>query len=60
MKVIWLQDIYDRAGDIVVEYRKSRTSWPDSWPSGPKNKEFFIFIPIVLILVYMHGYYQIE
>jgi hypothetical protein len=58
-EVLWLQDVYDGTWDIGVGYRKPGTRWPDNWLSFGQEK-VFIFIPIVLILVYMHGYYQIE
>ena len=58
-KVLWLQDVYDGIGNMFVEYHKPGTQWPDNWLSF-SQEEFFIFIPTVLILVYMHGYYQIE
>jgi hypothetical protein len=59
MKVIWMEDVYDRTGNTGVGYREPETLWPDNWLSFGKEK-VFIFIPIILIVVYMHGYYQIE
>jgi len=59
MKALWLQDVYDRTGSIVVQYHKPWTRWPNNWQIF-SQEEVLIFIPIVLILVYMHGYYQIE
>jgi hypothetical protein len=59
MEALWLQDVYDGTRNIFFQYRKPKTQWPDYWLSF-SQEDFLIFIPTILILVYMHGYYQIE
>jgi hypothetical protein len=46
-----LQDVYDETGNIVVEYCKPETRWPDNWLSFAQE-EVFIFIPIEEAAIY--------
>jgi hypothetical protein len=46
-----LQDVYDGTGNIVVEYRKPGTRWPDNWLSF-SQEEVFIFIPTEEAAIY--------
>jgi hypothetical protein len=58
-EVLWLQDVYEKKGDIGVGYRKPRTWWPNNWLSFGQEK-FFIFIPIVFILVYINRLFMVQ
>jgi hypothetical protein len=51
MKALWLQDVYDRTGNIVVQYHKLGTQWPDNWLIFAQE-EVFIFIPTEEAAIY--------
>jgi hypothetical protein len=51
MEVLWLQYVYDETGNIVVEYRKPGTQWPDNWLFF-SQEEVFIFIPTEVAVIY--------